>query len=161
MALGPIQYLPQPKPFGLREGLAIGGTIRDIRERSAAEEQAELAREKAEASKRQYNTDLQAFFKNPTPTEAAKLTLKYPQQRDAFKQASSMVSEEQQQNELKVTGQVYTALNKGSIDVATNILDERIEARKNSGEDYSDLNQIRENIVRDPENAKAYAGIYL
>ena len=154
MAIGPIQYLPQPKAFDLQQGLQIGGAIRGIRDRSAAEEKAALAQKQADDLKLQYSTDLQEAFKSKSPQAFAMLTAKYPQQREAFKQSYSMISEDQKNNEIAVQGQVYNALNTGNQEVALKLVDERITATKNAGGDTSTLDSIRANIVTDPELAK-------
>ena len=154
MALRPIQYLQQPKQFDLQQGLQIGGAIQGIRARSAAEEKAVLAKQDADAIKKQYSIDLQEAFKSKSPQAFAMLTAKYPQLREAFKQSYSIISEEQKKNEIAIQGQVYNALNTGNQDVALKLVDERIVAIKNIDGDTSTLDKIRESIVKDPELAK-------
>lgn len=151
----PIDYLPKPLDFTQAlQGLQIGSTIRASRERSQAADQ-------AAALKQQYATDLEAAFADPTAEAFARLTAKYPQQREAFKQSLSMISDEQRENELALTGQVYSALQSGNVEVATGILDDRIEALKNSGGDASKLKMLRDNMERDPTNAMGFAGLLL
>lgn len=154
MALGPIQYLPQPKAFDLQQGLQIGGAIQGIRARSAEEEEQVLALKQANDMKQQYSLDLQEAFRVKTPYAFAMLTAKYPQQREAFKQSFSMISDEQKKNEIAIQGQIYNALNTGKQDVALKLVDERISAIKNANGDTAPLDKIRENIVNDPELAK-------
>lgn len=162
MAISPIQYLPQPKQFGLEQGLAIGQGIRNIRAEQAKQEALEQAKLQADELKKQYSADLQAAWNSPDKTRAfAELTTKYPSQREAFKQSMSMLSEQEKDNQIKVTSQIYTALQNNKPEIATNILDGRIEARRNAGEDVTELETLRDNMMKDPENAKSYAGMIL
>lgn len=162
MAIDPIQYLPQPQQFGPAQGFAIGQGIRDIRADQAKQEALEQARKQADLLKQQYSADLQNAWNSPDKTRAfAELTTKYPQQREAFKQSMGMLSDEERDSQIKVTSQIYTALQNGKPEIAANILDGRIEARRNAGEDVADLELLRDNMVKDPENAKSYAGMML
>ncbi len=159
----PINYLPQqidPLQRAL-QGLQIGSTIQGIRARSAAADEAERAKLAAVETKKQYNIDLEETFANPTPTAFARLTTKYPQQREAFKQSLSMLTGEQRENELAVTGQVYSALQAGNNEAALSIVDNQIEALQNSGKNTEKLELFRNNMVEDPDNAKGYAGLLL
>ena len=156
MPIGPIQYLPQqPNPFDIAaRGLQLGESIRGIRQRrSQAEEAAKL--------KEQYSFDLQETFKDPTPENIAKLTVKYPGQREAFKQGFGGLSEEQQKNEILQANQVYHALINDNTDVAQSIIDEQIVATENSGKDTTKLKSIKRQIDINPKGAAGYVGSFI
>ena len=130
MPIGPIQYLPQPEdPFAMaQKGLQLGASIRGIRDRRAlAEQQAE--------TKKQYSIDLQGTMNDPTPENIARLTIKYPGQKDAFKQGFDVLTEDQKKNEILTTGQAYSAMNNNQPEIAKGIIQEQITASENSGKD--------------------------
>lgn len=159
----PIDYLGNvPDPMAkLQQGLQLGSTIRNIQQQTAAADEAARQREAAVARQKQYGIDLEETMNNPTPTAFANLTLKYPQQREAFKQAASAYSEEQVKNEMVPLGQIYAALQGGSNDVALSIADEQITAFENSGKDATNLKMLRSNMEKDPKSAQGFAGLML
>ncbi|MCK5023231.1 MAG: hypothetical protein KAS04_03595 [Candidatus Aenigmarchaeota archaeon] len=155
----PISYLPQqidPLQRAL-QGLRIGSTIQGIRAGREKTEQARIARQNAEEIKKQYSIDIKETFANPTPSAFAQLTLKYPQQREAFKQSAKMMTE----GEIVGTKKVYNALLEKRPDVALEVVEERITAVENSGGDTTSLKRIKESIQNDPEGATATLGYSL
>lgn len=154
----PIDYLGQlPQPdigASIARGLQIGGAFRKQQEEQEAADRATKLRE-------QYGTDLAGAMQNPTPQAFAALTAKYPTQREALQQSWKLLSDDQKQQEVLSTGQVYNALLSGKTDIAEGILDERIEATKNSGGDPTKLQSLKDYMVRDPQGAAGYAGLML
>jgi hypothetical protein len=142
----PIQYLPAPvDPFTrLAEGLVIGQEIGQI---SAQRQQAEQAAQ----LQQQYSVDLEEAFNVGTPAAFAKLTAKYPQQREAFKQSFDLLSTDQQNNEFMAGAQAFNAIKSGNIDAAKQLLETRIEAARNSGMDTSKLEMMRSGLDANPE----------
>jgi len=156
MPIGQIQYLPQPEdPFTMaQKGLQLGASIRGIRDRRAlAEQQAE--------TKKQYSIDLQGTMNDPTPENIARLTIKYPGQKDAFKQGFDVLTEDQKKNEILTTGQAYSAMNNNQPEIAKGIIQEQITASENSGKDTTKLKNILSSIDKDPNAAKGFMGIVL
>lgn len=154
----PINYmgmLPQVDlGQSLLSGLQAGSAFRQMRDKRAAAEQ-------AKALQAQYSSDLQSALSNPTPQSFAALTAKYPQQREAFKQSWDMLSKDQQDAEFGAGVKVYSALQNGRPDAALQVLDEQITAMENTGQDASDLQNIREQIRRDPKSAAGHVGLVL
>lgn len=134
----------------LMQGLQLGQAIRKTR---AQDQQQDLAA--------QYANDLQQVMQNPTAQGFASLTAKYPQQREAFKQSWEMLSREQQDSEFSTGAKVFSALQNQKPEIAMGILDEQITAMKNSGQDVSDLEAIREAVRVNPLAALGHVGLVL
>lgn len=149
-AMGGVQDPAQ----ALAEGLKLGSVIRDIREKRAAAEQAEQA-------KAQYATDLQETFRNPTPEAFAKLSAKYPQQREAFKQSFDLMDADTRNSEFLAGTQAFFALNSGNVDAAKSLLDTRIEAARNAGRRTDNLEAMRSSLDAQPEFVKNQLGLIL
>lgn len=157
MAQGPINYLGnQNVDLGqkLLGGLQIGQAFSNIREKKALQEQ-------AQQQKAQYRSDLENAFNLGTPRAFAELTAKYPGQKDAFKQSFDLLSEEGKKAELSTTMRVYSALESGNNEVAKSVLDKQIEALQNSGQDATNLVNIREAIDTNPKGVANFAGLTL
>jgi hypothetical protein len=106
-----------------------------------------------QAMQRQYATDVQNAIANPTPQAFTALTLKYPQQREAFKQGWDTLNMAQQQAELRDGSELLATLHNGRNDLAVSKLDQRIEAAKNSGAPTETLQGLRDMIAADPKTA--------
>lgn len=154
----PINYLEQLQQPDITGsfvgGLQAGGAIRQ-------QQAAEQAAIEARALKAQYSADLQNYLAKPTAQAAAAMSAKYPQQREAFKQAWDIQSKDQQDANFRTGTQVYSAIQSGRTDVAAKVLDENIAAMENSGQDASALKTIRETLERDPTMTGAQIGLTL
>ncbi|WP_097303817.1 hypothetical protein [Pseudomonas chlororaphis] len=117
--------------------------------------------QKANAMAEQYSADLQNYLNNPTASGAAAMSVKYPAQRQAFKQAWDIQSKDQQDSQFRAGTQVYSAIQSGKPDIAKGILDQQIQAMENSGQDPSSLVQIRDSLERDPKLTGAQIGLTL
>lgn len=146
--IAPINYSAQMvDPFqGLGEFVGIGQQVRQARQQDAKQKQAEQAAE-------QYRADITAAMSNPSPTAFASLALKYPGQREAFKQGWEAISAEQQQGELRDAGRLAAALSSGRPDVAERLITERITAAKNSGVQAPELEMLLDSIKANPRQA--------
>ncbi len=138
----PINYLgmmPPPPDIGrsLLSGLQAGSTFREM-------EQLRIAQQQAEQVRQQYAADLQATFSNPTPQAFAALSAKYPQQREAFKQSWDMLNKDQQDSEFVSGAQAFNALNAGNVPAAKSLLEQRISAMANAGQDTRKLQSMRD-----------------
>lgn len=135
-------------------GLRAGNVIR--------QERAEVqAAEDARALQAQYAEDLRTYLANPTAQGAAAMTVKYPKQREAFKQAWDIQSKDQQDANFLAGTQAYSAIQSGRPEVAAQVLDDNIAAMENSGQDASSLKTIREALRRDPKITGAQIGLTL
>jgi hypothetical protein len=142
----PIQYLNAPvSPFTrLAEGLVIGQEISQVQQQNLAAQQAQQLRE-------QYASDVQRAFDLGTPSAFAELTAKYPQQREAFKQSYELLSSDQQNNEFMAGAQAFNAIKSGNIGAAKQLLQTRIDAAKNSGQDTTKLEAMLTGLDGNPE----------
>ena len=119
------------------------------------------AQRNAQEKHEQYAADLQTYLNNPSPQSAAAMTVKYPEQREAFKQSWDILGKDQQDSQFKSGVQVYSALQNKSPDVAKDILDKQIVAMDNSGQDSTPFKSIRDAIDRNPEGMAAQIGLTL
>lgn len=156
--IGPIDYssLVQSPDLGgsLLQGFQTGAGIRQVIDQREQQQQ-------AMAQQEQYKVYLQSALSNPTPQAFAALTAKYPQQREAFKQSWEMLNKGQQDAEFKSGAQVYSALRQNKPEVALQELQKAIDANANSGEDTSDLENIKRLIQSDPKAATGHIGLVL
>jgi hypothetical protein len=142
----PINYLammPQTNIPAAIEG--FGEALQARRQRIAAEE-----------AKAQYSTDLQTVLQNPSMTAFNEFALKYPSQREVIKDVASRFSQDQIDAEFDVGAQVAVSLENQNPDVALDIVERTIQARKNAGlptTTYDQLSQILSN-TEDPDRVK-------
>lgn len=153
---GPIDYTLQQPDIGgsLMGGLQAGQTFRANQDKIQAQE---LAQAKAE----QYSNDLRAYLDNPTAQSAAALTVKYPEQRESFKQSWDMLNTDQQASQYKSGVQVYSALKNGSPQIAKDVLTKQITAMENAGEDPANYKMILDAVEKNPGAAAAQIGLTL
>jgi hypothetical protein len=90
--------------------------------------------EEAAAIKAQYAKDLQETISNPTQSSWAQLIAKYPNQREAFAEASKMYGQERIDNEFNEGAAISMALENGRTDIALPLVQRSVEARKASGQ---------------------------
>lgn len=158
MAFEPINYMAaMPQQDLLRNiqgGLALGSQIRQINE-------AEAAQQRAQAAAKLYNDDVNAAISNPTPQAFSSLALKYPKQREAIKQAWDGLDEGERKSQSEAMSQSYAALLAGKPDIAKQVVQTRIDARKNSGMDYSTEENVLKLLDSDPRQAQASLGFIL
>lgn len=154
----PINYSAYQTPpdfFGsLQGGFKFGAGIRDIQ---TQREQQQLALEQQRA----YLTDAQSYMQAPTAQGAAALSLKYPKQREAIKQAWDGLEEGERLDQGRAMGQTYSALLSNRPDIAQQTLEQRIAARKNAGMDTAQEENILTIMKENPDQAKAAVGFVL
>lgn len=76
---------------------------------------------------------------NPTASDYATLVLKYPELKDSFKQGWDMLSSEQQRQRVSNAGPIVNAMNSGRMDLATDMLQQNVDALKNSNGSPEDI----------------------
>lgn len=103
----------------------------------------------------QYKADLQDYLQSPSPQKASEMSVKYPQQREAYKQSWDILSKDQQDQTFSAGTEAYSAIQNGKPAVAIGIVDKQIKAMENSGQDASSLIKIRDSIAQDPQGAGA------
>lgn len=113
----------------------------------------------------QYQTDVTAALKNPSPQNFAALYAKYPEQHDALKQSWDAQDAPTKQANLTQLGNVFSYLSNGKPDLAVKSLQDRIDAEKSAGLDTSDDEQVLALITsgkpEDLASAKGVAGMHL
>lgn len=156
--MGPIDYLgAMPQQDFLRDiqgGLQLGMAYRQNQDQ---QQQQQLALQQAQ----QYKTDVAAAMANPTPQAFSALTLKYPTQREAVKQAWDGMSAADQKAEGDTMSQAYSALLAGKPDIAKQVVQSQIDARKNSGLDTSHYDNALTLLDTDPKQAQGALGFAL
>ena len=145
----PINYLAQvADPFAqATQGLKLGAGMAELQQQQVAREQQQ--RQQQLAAQEQAR-----FFTNPNPTmrDAARYaSLLTPEQSKAFLPFMEGISKEQQQNTLKTTGQLLSALQTNP-QTGIQLLQERAVAARNSGdiEDATLFEQMAE-AAADPQ----------
>lgn len=154
----PIDYLGQLQAPDLGQsllsGLQAGAAFRQVRDEREA-------RDKAAQQEAQLRTDLQGALDNPSARNFAALTAKYPSMREAFKQSWDLLNDDQKNAEFGAGVQVFHALQGKDPASALRVVDENIAALEGSGQDASDLKNIRRQIETDPQRALGYVGLTL
>lgn len=139
-------------PF--QQGLQTGAALQELALKREAASSAEQLRA-------QYATDLQDTLANPTAEKFAQLTLKYPQQREAFKQSWDTLDKVQQDNEFLVGAQAFNAINSGKIDIAKKLIDDQIVAASNSGKPTTKFEAMRKTLDENPKLVQGQLGLIL
>lgn len=165
MAIGPIDYAGlQPKEDFTRDiasGLQLSAAYQQLQAQKQAQEQALLAQQQAQAAQQQYHSDVLAAMNNPTPQNFAGLALKYPAQREAIKQSWETQSEGERKAQGDAAAQAYSALLAGKPDIAKQVVQTRIDALTNSGQDPSAEKNILSILQSNPQQAQAALGFTL
>lgn len=140
---GPYDYtIQQPNITGsLISGIQAGSQIRAQ----------QVAQQKAES----YSADLQSYLQNPTAQSAAAMMAKYPESQKAISASFDTYDKGQKEDIFKAGTQAYSAIQNGKPEVAMDILDQRISAAENAGQDTSDLVSLKQSLERDPRGAGA------
>ena len=139
-------------PF--QQGLQTGATLQEVTLKREAADSAEQLRAR-------YSQDLQDTLANPTADKFAQLTLKYPQQREAFKQSWDTLDKVQQDNEFLVGAQAFNAINAGKIDIAKQLIDDQITAAANSGKPTVKFEAMRKTLEENPKLVQGQLGLIL
>lgn len=141
--VGPIDYtIQQPDIAGsLLGGIAAG---QQLGARQAAQDKAAM-----------YQTDLQNYLNNPTAQSASAMMAKYPESQKALSASFDTYDKGQKEDIFKAGTQAYSAIQNGRPEIAMDILDQRIAAAENSGQDTTDLVSLKNSLQRDPKGTGA------
>ena len=142
---------------GLQSGLAI---------RSALDQQAQLTAQRA--SQLQMQSDLSGLAdraKNGTAgiNDYKSIVAKYPQFGEHFKQSIADLSEDEKNQRLSRTSQIYAALVGGRPEIAQDLLSKQADALSNSGktEEANAASTLSKVIASAPDQAEVIAGTML
>lgn len=156
--MDPINYtaaMPQPDfTRDIAQGLQVGQLYQ---QRDMQNEQRQMALDAA----KQYQADVAAAMANPTPHAFAGLAVKYPQQREAVQQAWGQLSDADQRAEGDTMAQAYSAYLAGQPDLAKQVVQNQIEARKNAGLDTTHYDNFLSLMNSDPKQAQGAIGFTL
>ena len=160
----PIDYtVDVQSPFeSALGGFKLGAGVAEIQ---AAQQRRELERkalEQAQAAQ----TELKALFNNPNATAAdyERVAVFLPKDQAAIlTQGFERKTKEQQQADLRIGGEVYTAIKSGNIDVAKRRLTEKAIALRNSGRESEAkaAEDSLELINLNPTGAQTTIGLYM
>lgn len=140
---GPNDYtIQQPNITGsLMGGIQAGAQLR--------------AQQAAQEKAASYSADLQSYLQNPTAQSAAAMMAKYPESQKAISASFDTYDKGQKEDIFKAGTQAYSAIQNGKPEIALDILDQRIAAAENSGQDTSDLMDLKRSLQQDPRGAGA------
>ena len=153
----PINYaVDVQSPFeAALGGFKLGAGVAEI-------EAARQAREKAQAAQ----TELTNLFKNPNATAADydRVVAFLPKDQAAIvTQVSERKTKAQQEADLRMGGQVYSAIKSGKIDIAKQMLTDKAIALRNTGrEDEAKATEDSIKLIDiNPTGAQATIGLYM
>ncbi|MES2320176.1 MAG: hypothetical protein V4631_22085 [Pseudomonadota bacterium] len=155
--MGPIDYsgafAEQTPQDALLGGLKIGSAFQDM----------QLKRQQAEAAalqKKQMADDMGALYKDPTPENIARTTLKYPQLSEGFKRSFDMLEPLQRQEHLNQLTQVGAALQHNRMDVAEKLMRDQAAGLRNAGKEReaTATEAMLDTFKMDPTLAKITVG---
>lgn len=150
----------QPMNYTINAGNPIASGIQGYQTGQAIQQQAVQQQQQ-----QQMRADLTALAQkeNPTATDFARATIKYPQLAEHFKNVWAPLNAEQQQNKMSSATQVYSALQSGSSDIAKSVLQPQLEAARNSGnaKEAAGIEALMKTIDLNPQAAMTSAGLLL
>lgn len=117
------------------------------------------AQQAAQQKQQQYAADLQGYLDNPSARSASAMMAKYPEFQKSMSASFETFDKGQKEDIFKAGTQAYSALKSGRPDIAMGIIDERIKAAENSGQDTSDLVSLKQSVTNDPKAALAGLGL--
>lgn len=157
LPMGPINYgidVPDPSQTFL-QAFKTGTAITETR----------MAQEQAQRQAEQQKTVMQAFERLRQPGATAKdyadLAMMLPEtQAKAVRESFGLINADQQQNALQRSGQVFSAFKSGKPDIAVNLLEQQITARRNGGDEEGAkfLETWRDVAKENPKAAEDYFG---
>lgn len=169
--MNPINYaLDVQQPFqAAMQGYQAGAAIRNDQQQQADRAQAmalqQQQQQQAFAAAQAQQQAMQRLMANPNPTaqDYAAATVAIPGMREQFKQAHEMRGAEQAKSDLGHVSQVYAALSQNQPEIATQLLNERAAALRNSGreDDAKHLDVMAQVAQQSPAMARTMAGLYL
>ena len=161
---GPINYsVDVQSPFeAALGGFKLGSDVATIQ---ATQKKRELETA-ALAQAQQRQTDLANLFKNPNATAAdydAVAAFLPKDQAAIVTQGFERKTKEQQQNDLRMGGQVYSAIKAGNLDIAKQMLTDQATALRNGGrEDEAKAAEASIKLIDlNPTGAQTTIGLYM
>lgn len=113
------------------------------------------AQQAAQQKQQQYAADLQSYLDNPSARSASAMMAKYPEFQKSMSASFETFDKGQKEDIFKTGTQAYSAIQNGRPEIAMDILDQRIKAAENSGQDTADLESLKQSLQRDPHGTGA------
>lgn len=131
----------------------------------AREERAQELLKKQETEAKQMRADMIEFAQKPnqTPRDFQALVAKYPKMAKEMRASFDQASKDGQKQMATEASQIYAALQGGHVDIAKGLVEGRLEAYQNSGNEAgaAGAEAMLKIMERDPDAAKVSAGLYL
>lgn len=109
------------------------------------------AQQAAQEKHQQWSADLQGYLAKPTAQGASAMMAKYPEFKDSMAASFETYSQGQKDDTFKAGTQAISAIQNGKPEIAAQILDDRIAAAKNAGQDTADLDSLKQSLSQDPQ----------
>lgn len=109
------------------------------------------AQQAAQDKQKQFSADLQDYLANPNFRSSSAMIAKYPEFQKAISASFETYSQGQKDETFKTGMQAISAIRSGKPDVARKMLEDRIAAAENSGQDTTDLNNLLNQFDNDPK----------
>lgn len=153
--MDPINYLSQQMdPLGgLMSGFQAGASLQGLRQQQVARELELKQQQQAQDRVEQYRTMFSDYMADPKFAKLQALRATFPEQDKAFAPLIEQMDKRQLAAEQAAGIQITTALKNNNSELATKILDENIEAAKNSGLDTTAFEQVKQAVIADPRAA--------
>lgn len=113
------------------------------------------------ARMRQMQAASMQVAQNPTPDNIAQLSVAFPEMSEQFKRSYDMLQPQQQRANVQHMSEVYAAAQSGRPDIAAQLLTDRADALKNSGQDDSAARTMAKWATTDPQSFQAHIGTML
>ena len=158
--MGPINYGLQSNNLVQQAGAAygMGAGIR-------AKEQQQAALLKQQESAKLMQADLKLLGDNPNASAAdySQMMHKHPQLREHLTKSYEFMSKDEKANNTKFASELYASVHTGNIDVAKDLLAQRKEAAKASGDDkeYATAAAMEKMLDSNPKAAETTMGLVL
>jgi len=156
--------MPAPIDYGVKFQDPLQSFLGAYQAGSAIQ-QADLAQQQRQRELEQQKLITEGFNKlrqpGATAADYANLAMLLPEtQAKSVREAFAMKSSEQQQNTLSQAGQVFAAFKSGKPEIAIDLMDRQIEAKRNSGDEQGAkfLETWRDVAKTNPKAAEDYFG---
>lgn len=145
--------MPSPFDYTIKQPDIAGSLLGGIEagQQMQANRIAIEAKDAAAEKQRQYSADLQNYLSAPSASNASAMIAKYPEFQKSLSASFDIYDKGQKDEIFKSGTQAYSAIQNGKPEVAKKILDDRIAAFENSGQDTKDLLDLRRQLDSDPK----------
>lgn len=101
------------------------------------------ALQQAAAQEKSYQDDVASYFADPRPERLSQLSLRYPEQAQAFQNTYKMMGDAQKQSAVTQFGGIYNAAKNGRSDLVSKLIGNVITAEKAQGIDTAEAEDLK------------------